>query len=282
MDQNVDSQVLLAALERKDATLALSGQTVYELSRTFLSSAPNASTRAKELFVYLKRYIDVGIPCAHDNMTQLHGEVQALNTGSKDVVAFYSPTEYTALRDEVGKLSQGIFDKPAGEFVAGRRAFSDSTRCDQKTHLDRRVHTKDQLTTVTQDQLADWLDRESVSEVGVAILARHLCRIYDGISVDTAILNADALLHIPTSRISKGIVRADLYYNWRSANRGSNPKDLVDDLYHVLNASYCTFYATAEPGQKGYAELMLSRWTGVVIYDDGTTIDEWLLRYTQK
>ena len=47
MDQNVDLQALLAALERKDATLALSGQTVYELSRTFLSSAPNASTRAK-------------------------------------------------------------------------------------------------------------------------------------------------------------------------------------------------------------------------------------------
>jgi hypothetical protein len=31
-----------------------------------------------------------------------------------------------------------------------------------------------------------------------------------------------------------GLVRANLYSNWRAANRGSNPSHLVDDMLHVL------------------------------------------------
>ena len=92
-DQNVDPQKLLNDLRTKNSTLVLSGQTVYELSRTFLSSAPGATARAQELFQYLKRYVDAGIPCAHDNMQQLHGEVRALNTRPLDV-AFYGSDEY--------------------------------------------------------------------------------------------------------------------------------------------------------------------------------------------
>ncbi len=279
-DQGVDPQSLLGNLRGKNATLALSGQTVYELSRTFLSSVPYALARAQELFIDLKHYVDMGISCAHDNMLQLHGEVRALNTGASAVVAFYSPEEYASLQTEVEKLSQGIFDDRADEFIVGRRAFSESTRSDQKSHFDHKQHVRDQLTSVSHDQLAAWLDSEMPSDTGVAILARHLCRMYQDIPVETAILNAQALLHIPASRIAKGIVRADLYYNWRCANRGSNPKDLVDDLYHVLNSSYCSVYATAEAGQTEYAALMLSQWTRVTIYDGQLPVDEWLLSLT--
>jgi hypothetical protein len=35
----------------------------------------------------------------------------------------------------------------------------------------------------------------------------------------------------------------------------------MDDIYHVLNATYCDMYATAEAGQKEYASLLLSGWT---------------------
>ncbi len=104
--------------------------------------------------------------------------------------------------------------------------------------------------------------------------------MYAGLPQEPAILNAQALLHIPPCRIAKGIVRADLYFNWRCANRGSNPKDLADDLYHVLNSSYCAVYATAEPGQAEYASLILGQWTQVAIYDDHTPVDRWLLGLT--
>lgn len=277
MDQKVSPQRLLGDLASKDANIALSGQTIYELARTFLSSAPNASARAQDLFRYLKNYVDTGIPCAHDNMRVLRGEVDAMHTGASGVVAFYGPTEYAGLRSEVEKLSQGIFDKLAEEFIAGREQFSQSTRSEQKTHFKGKEHIKDQIKAVSDDQLQAWLDKEMLTDSGSAILASHLLRMYDGLSAETALLAAHALLHIPAARIAKGIVRADLYFNWRCAKRGSTPSDLADDLYHVLNASYCAVYATAEPRQAEYASLLLSPWTKLAIYNDHMPVDEWLL-----
>jgi hypothetical protein len=276
-DQNVDPPKLLADLWSKNANLALSGQTIYELSKTFLSAGPYARVRAQALFRYVKHYVDAEIPCAHDNMEQLRGEVSALNTGVSGVVAFYGPKEYASLKAEVEKLSQGICDNRALEFIAGRKQFAQSARSGQKIHLQSRQNVADRLMAVTEDGLQEWLDREMLSEVGAAMLAGHLLRMYKGLPPETAEMNARALLQIPPSRIAKGIVRADLYSNWRCANRGSNPRDLVDDLYHVLNSSYCSFYITAEPKQTEYASLMLSQWTRAAIYDDKTPIDAWLL-----
>jgi hypothetical protein len=130
---------------------------------------------------------------------------------------------------------------------------------------------------VSGDQLQAWLDKEMLTDSGSAILASHLLRMYDGFSAETALLTAHSLLHIPASRIAKGIVRTDLYFNWRCANRGSTPGDLADDLYHVLNASYCAVYATAEPRQAVYASLLLSTWTTLAIYSDHMPVDAWLL-----
>jgi hypothetical protein len=277
-DQNIDPQKLLRDLVGKNGNLALSGQTIYELAKTFLSPGSNALVRAQNLFQYVKPYVDAEIPCAHDNMEQLHGEVDALNTGATEVIAFYGPEEYALLKAEIEKLSQGICDKRAEEFIAGRKHFSESTRSGQQNHLQAKQNTADRLKTVTEDKLRAWLDREMLSDIGAAILADHLLRMYKDLSSETAIMNAHALLQIPPSRIAKGIVRADLYFNWRCANRGSNPKDLVDDLYHVLNSSYCSFYATAEPKQAEYASLMLNQWTRVAVYDGQTPIDAWLLQ----
>jgi hypothetical protein len=85
-----------------------------------------------------------------------------------------------------------------------------------------------------------------------------------------------ALLANPRFRFSRGVVRADLYYNWRCANRGSNPPDLIDDMFHVLNATYCDVYATKDKKQLEYAGLMLTADTRVEIYTSGP-VDQWLL-----
>ena len=52
------SQMLILA--SRNASLALSGQTIYELSKTFLSFEPNASVRAQNLLRYLKQYVGCG------------------------------------------------------------------------------------------------------------------------------------------------------------------------------------------------------------------------------
>jgi len=51
--------------------------------------------------------------------------------------------------------------------------------------------------------------------------------------------------------------------------RESVPKDLIDDMYHVLNAVYCDVYATAERRQAEYASLILALNTTVAIYPGG-------------
>src|SRR5262249_37137784 len=168
-------------------------------------------------------------------------------------------------------------DKRAEDFIAGRKRFSQSSRAEQKNHFDGKEHVRDLLKAVSDDQLEAWLDKEMLTDSGSAILASHLLRMYDGLSAETALRTSHDLLRIPASRIAKGVVRADLYFNWRCANRGSTPNDLTDDLYHVLNASYCGFYATAEPKQAEYASLLLSAWTSVAICDDSVSVDAWLL-----
>jgi hypothetical protein len=72
-------------------------------------------------------------------------------------------------------------------------------------------------------------------------------------------------------------VRSNLYSNWRAANRGSNPADLLDDVLHVLQAIYCEIYATGEAKQAEYASLILTPNTTVAIYDQSVPVDQWLL-----
>lgn len=277
IDQHVAPQSLLVELAKTGWNIALSGQTIYELSKTFRGSRATASVRGQALFRYLKSYVDAEIPCACDNMGQLHGEIAALNTFASEVVAFFGPEKYAELKIEVDKLAMGYFNRNAENFVLDRKQFSQSTRSNQQRHLQLRHDVKLRLSCISRNQLPSWLETETASEAGCTILADHLLRMYTNLSEETAIKNARALLQIPHSRIAKGVVRADLYFNWRCANRGSNSSDLVDDLYHVLNASYSDVYATAESAQREYASLILSRWTRVEIYDDLSPVDAWLL-----
>jgi hypothetical protein len=57
LDQTVNPAELLTVLKQPNATLVLSGQTVYELTRTFT----NSPARGQELFRYIKLYLDEGI-----------------------------------------------------------------------------------------------------------------------------------------------------------------------------------------------------------------------------
>ena len=75
--------------------------------------------------------------------------------------------------------------------------------------------------------------------------------------------------------------RADLYYNWRCAHRGSNRPDLIDNMFHVLNATYCDVYVSKEKNQLEYVGLLLSRATRVEIYD-GSPVDTWLRELGHK
>jgi hypothetical protein len=273
LDQGVDPGPLLAELKRRDATLVLSAQTVYELSRTFRS----APERGKELFSYLKLHIDTGIIGTYDNMDLLRNEVRALYARADSVEAYFNTAEYDLLKTEVGKLADGIVDDRVWTFIAGRKEFATNSREGQKVHFERRPDMREKLLAVPESGLEAWLDEQVRGDVGAAMLAGHLLRVYESSETEKAISTAWGLLQHAASRIAKALVRADLYSNWRCAHGGSNPGDLIDDMYHVLNASYTDVYATAESGQAEYASLLMCQWTRPEFYDDKTKLADWLV-----
>lgn len=273
LDQNVDPSALLSKLERCDSSLALSGQNVYELALTFQNSAE----RGMELFRYLKVYVDAGIVGAYDNLDLLKAEVHALYARADSVVAYYNPADYDALKAEVTKLAEGIVDQRAQSFLSNRKGLAKAGREEPKTHLEQRPDMKARLLAVPENGLVAWLDEQVFGEFGTALLVGHLNNVYESASADAAKSTAQGLLQHPASRTAKALVRADLYLHWRCAHRGSNPRDLPDDVYHVLNAAYCDVNATADSGQKEYVALLLSRWTRPAVFDGNTSLADWLL-----
>ncbi|MGC2741851.1 MAG: hypothetical protein WA672_01595, partial [Candidatus Angelobacter sp.] len=143
-----------------------------------------------------------------------------------------------------------------------------------KDHFEGREELKQSWVKVPETELPKWLQTETMTASGGAIISSHLSRIA-GDSTPPPNWSL-AFLGSPVSVASKSVVRADLYYNWRCANRGSNPSDLMDDMLHVLQSIYCHFYVTEEPKQSQYAHLLKGPATRVAIYDHSAPVGNWL------
>jgi hypothetical protein len=55
-----------------------------------------------------------------------------------------------------------------------------------------------------------------------------------------------------------------------------NPKDLIDDIYHVLNAVHCDVYANGEEKRADYAGLLRTINTNVALYHGEIPTGQWL------
>lgn len=274
LDQHVDAPSLVESLAARNAGLTLSQQTVHELSKTFVNDA----RRGQALFQYVKQCLEAGVSVAYDVMEQLHREVEVLNRRGSGVAGFYGRAEYNSLVQFASDLASGNFVGEVRASVASGVHFSKTARSGQNSHFDDKPEVRNCLRAIPGTQLDAWLDSEVQSDRGTAILTRQLLRMYvEGLSEPTATTLAKALLRSPVGLAARGLVKADLYSNWRCAHRSSLRGDLIDDMYHVLNAAYCRFYATAEGNQAEYAVHLLSDRTRVVIYDDGGSVGDWLL-----
>ncbi|MGA7443064.1 MAG: hypothetical protein WB523_10040 [Candidatus Sulfotelmatobacter sp.] len=275
-DQAVDQERLAASLASKRATLVLGTQCIYEIAKTFRSSTKKAADRGITLFSYLKRFIEIDTPCAKETMELLAAEMRALKWEVRSINQFLNANDYAKVRQEVNKLATGVFDGRADGFIEERIAFARATRSSQAGYLRLRADTKSTLKGVPPENLAQWLQGETMTPAGVALLAGHIQRQFPKAPPQEVAGWSVALLNAHPFRVAKGIVRADLYHNWRCAHRESNPSDLVDDIVHVLNAIYCDVYATGECGQSEYAGLLLTEGTKVAIYDGNEKLDQWL------
>lgn len=278
--QEENPLTVLNALSEQGATLTLSLHTIYELARTFTASKPTSKEQAVRLFSYIKQFLDGGIPCSKQLMDLVGDEAVAFGQGQTKINPLLSDEDRKLLCEEVDKLAAGNLEQRVPEFIQKRMAFAAETRQDQKNHFEGREKLKQYLLKVPETELPKWLQTETMTASGGAIMSKHLSRIA-GDSTPPPNWSI-SFLDSPVSVASKGVVRADLYYNWRCANRGSNPSDLMDDMLHVLQSAYCHFYVTEEPKQSQYAHLLKTPATRVAIYGHSSPVGTWLEDLLEK
>lgn len=273
-DQDVDAQQLIAKLSALNVTLSLSPHTIYELARNFRRRTAVSDARGTHLFSYLKRFLELGVPCTKEVAGLLYDEAYAFENHQPEIDPLIRGDEARVVLQEVEKLSSGVVDDRAKQFIEDRSQFAADGRANQNTHFISRKELKQRLCAIPPANLRQWLIKETLTPYGADILYRHLERM---VGPGPTPEYASWLLHYPAANIARAVVRADLYSNWRCANRDSNPKDLMNDMLHVLQAMYCDAYVTGEKRQSEYAGLLLTSNTRVTIYKRGIPVEEFLL-----
>ena len=274
-DESVDAGSLTKELARQGGQLVLGTNAVYEMAKTFKGSRPIAKHRGKELFSYLRRYVQLGVPLLRETGDLLREEAKHVTQETKDLELFYGNADYKKLVTEVDKLAQGVFDSRADQFIPSRVAEAKQSRDELSTALDNQSYLKRRLSAIPEGSVDRWIARET-KRAGRRILAGHLTHEIRGQPKRDLTWLAKRLLASPHYRVSHAMVRSDLYLNWRYCRRGSLGKDMPDDNYHAVNASHCDFFVTTDLGFAGYASHVLTH-TKVELYAGGSPLANWLV-----
>src|SRR5258706_13945708 len=118
-------------------------------------------------------------------------------------------------------------DERGEKFLRDQGMFATHSRAQQIQHLENRQDVKERLKAITEENLATWIEAEVFSREGAKSLAVHIMRRFPQATAEEAAEYASVLLGTGGIRFSKALLRADLYYNWRCARRGSVPKDML-------------------------------------------------------
>lgn len=274
-DQNIDPRKLLESLRAKGFTLVVSFHTVYELARNFEHDDTAGNARGRQLFSYLKQYLDLYIPSTKQLWELIMAEDEAFRKNLSVIDPLATSRESTIEKGEVEKLSDGIVEGPVKLFLEKRRQFARDTKSQQAARIIESEKLREYLRAISEDELATWMPKETLTTSGVNTLYQRFL-LQAGPSRTPQYIRG--LLSFPLADASRGTVSADLYSNWKCAKDGSNRLDLSDDMLHVLQAMYCDLYVTEESNQLRYSPLLLTSRTRVEIYRDRRVpIDHWLL-----
>ena len=273
-DQGVDADELVSTLAGQSAQLVLGTEAVYEMAKTFQMRRPEAEQRGMGLFSYLGRFVQERIPCLRITSDILRAEMKRASRETKTIDIFLNDEDYMGLTEEVGKLSRGTFDSRADRFIAERKVQAAGVRQEIAGHFGTRPKLNQIIAAVPVEGLGEWI-QEELRKSGRRLLRWHLNREFPEASPKQITWLAKRLLASRAYRVSHAIVRSDLYLNWRYAQVQSISRDVPDDLYHIVNASYCDLYVTRDKEQGKYAPFVLGK-TAVAVYDGDTRLSEWL------
>jgi hypothetical protein len=277
-NQHVPVDVLLDSLEKRGIRLVLSDESLYELAKTFLSKEDAGKRHATELFSYLQRFIARSIPIAKENMDTVAAEMQSLQWMVKEVFPFINARDYEIVRTMVEHLSIDQLTREEVERINCRIALRDFDRRGVSDFFVANPSLLRAYQAITAEHFPGWVAQEARTIRGTQYLASQIQQYFPNESASAVAEYALYLQTATANRISMGMIRRNIYINWRCAHRGSVRKDLFADSTHIVNANYCDVYGTAERGQVDYASHLLTPATRVNIYDPKTaSIDEWLL-----
>jgi hypothetical protein len=127
-DQNIAPRQLLDSLRAKGFTLVVSFHTVYELARNFERDDAAGNARGRQLFSYLKQYLDLDIPSIKQLWELIMAEDEAFRKNLSVIDPLAATQESAIERREVEKLADGIVEGPVKPFVEKRRQFARGTK----------------------------------------------------------------------------------------------------------------------------------------------------------
>ena len=273
-DEKVNGHNLSSSLAAQNTQLVLGENVLSEMAKAFQGLNP----RARELFSYLKSFLDFGIPLLKPTWALLIEEALHVLKQGPEVVPFASSTDH--LLKQVERLSKGDFDSRALQLVLERKGAAQTTRAMAKAHLTARPKLTSILKQVSSVNLPRWIARQATSARGRTVLAGHLKVEFPSNTSNELYYTAKKLLASRRYRVSHALVRSDLYANWRCANNGSLRSDVPDDIFHVVNASYCDIFITTDRDQGSYVAHARDDFK-VLLYAKTDPIAKWLLKQTR-
>jgi len=245
---------------------------VYELLKNF---SHGNTQRGQQLFSHIHAYLQAGLRCISKDFSEiLVAEMYALK-GAHSAEKFLTFDDVEKISTEIERLSRGDIESKWYEHIEDMQAGAARDRKRVREGISQHSAHRDLLRNVPEADLDEWLRKSTDTEFGRQILFINLKARFPEES-DIELREYAAELLRLDARGAGALIRADIYYAWRCANRGSNRKDLLDDMYHVLSASYCNAYATGEARQAEYASLLLWRDVRVCTYSREHQLSEWL------
>jgi hypothetical protein len=287
LQQPTDDDELVSILAGRGVRLIVGDSDICELFESYPFCSDSSPHLTMSMFSRLRPYIAGPNTVLKVNMELLAAEMHATNKGQQTIDQFLNAEDHDVYRALVGRVSNGVITQQDRDHVSCRRERVMSNRDGQQRHMQSELAVKGYLTTVAPERLGEWLDIASLGPDSMACLAWEIRNYFPA---DASMIEASewaaGLLSMPHWRMSRAIVRRNLYMNWRSARSqaSSIPRDLLVDTDHVLNAVYCDMYATEEGRQAKFARLLLTDATAVRIYhrEEFTSVANWLIALTPE
>jgi len=264
-DQEIAPRLLWETLGRTNVVPVLGFQDVYELAKTFRSG--NKNERGQTLFKYLRGHLGQALPIVEDTGALLRNEARKI-TGEKPGKYFLEGDGYAEVIKDVDAFCVGDVKPAVTEFIEKRTAKLNSNRLGMKEHLAARPSLVATLKAVTERALPDFLNSQTRGPVATRSLQADLVHVFPQNTFEQMEGPAKRLIETGFGKVSRALIRAHIYLSWRCAERGSLRDDVYDDVFHVVNAAHCDYFATTEDRQAEYARLIIP---GVsVIFADRT------------